>query len=299
MNRSRFFKLIDSAFLVISFIIILLIFSFIFAIVYDIFRDGFERLSLKFLLSYPSRKPERAGILPAWVGSLALISVAVPFSALFGVLAGIYLEEYAPKNTLTKIIEININNLSAVPSIVYGLLAVGIFAQIFGFGESILTGGLTLGVLMLPIVVVSTREAIRSVPLHLREAVYALGGTKFEVLKDHVLPYAKSGILTGVVIGVSRALGETAPLITIGALTFIAFLPPSPIKSEFPFISFDWLSSPFTVLPIQIFNWVSRPQEEFHKNAAAAGLILLVLNTILIILLTYMRFKGRVQKGGL
>ena len=194
-----------------------------------------------------------------------------------GVAAGIYLEEYAPKNWLTNIIEINVSNLAGVPSIIYGLLALGLFVYGLGTGRSIFTAGLTLALLILPIIIVATREAIRAVPGRLREAAYGIGATKWQVTRDHVLPAALPGILTGVIIGISRALGETAPLITIGALTFIAFLPTPPIKAEFPFISFEWLLDGFTVLPIQAFNWVSRPGGDFHANAAAAGLVLLVL----------------------
>ena len=198
-----------------------------------------------------------------------------------GVAAAIYLEEYAPKNWFTAIIEINVTNLAGVPSIVYGLLALGLFVYQFGLGQSIAAAGLTLALLILPIVIVATREAIRSVPKAIREAAYGLGATRWEVTKDHVLPYSTGGILTGMILGLSRAIGETAPIITIGALSFIAFLPESPVKSEFPFISFGWLNDPFTAMPIQMFNWVSRPDQAFQANAAAAGAILLGMTLLM------------------
>ena len=193
------------------------------------------------------------------MGSLLVILTTAFIAVPLGVGAGVYLEEYARRNWITSIIEINISNLAGVPSIVYGLLALGLFVYGLGTGRSIFTAGLTLALLILPIIVVATREAIRAVPAALREAAYGIGCTKWQVTRDHVLPAATPGVLTGVIIGVSRALGETAPLITIGALTFIAFLPNSPIKSEFPFVSFNWLFDGFTVLPIQAFNWISRP----------------------------------------
>jgi phosphate transport system permease protein len=210
-----------------------------------------------------------------------------------GVGAGIYLEEYAKKNRLLSIIEININNLVGVPSIIYGLLALSMFVYTFQLGKSILTAGLTLGLMILPIVIVATREAIRAIPNSIREASYALGATKWQTVKNHVLPYATGGILTGIIIGMSRAIGDTAPLLIIGALVFIAFLPPSPISADFPFINFDWLFSPFTVMPIQMFNWVTRPGEEFHQIAAAAGIVLLVMTLAMNGLAIYLRHKFR------
>ncbi|MDP2725608.1 MAG: phosphate ABC transporter permease PstA, partial [Syntrophales bacterium] len=210
-----------------------------------------------------------------------------------GIAAGIYLEEYAGKNWLTDIIEINIANLAGVPSIVYGLLALGLFVQILKLGESILTGGLTLGLLILPMVIMATRESIRSIPNSIREASYALGATKWQTVKHHIVPYSTGGILTGVIIGLSRAIGETAPIITVGALTFIAFLPSSPLSSDFPYFSFKWLLDPFTVLPIQMFNWVSRPQHAFQLNAAAAGIVLMLMTLLMNGLAIYIRYKYR------
>src|SRR3954462_5790529 len=239
--------------------------------------EGIGRLSWDFFTNFPSRRPAQAGILSAWVGSTLVMLTTAFFAVPLGVASGIYLEEYAAKSWVTDIIEINITNLAGVPSIVYGLLALGLFVYQFGLGQSILTAGLTLALLILPVVIVATREAIRSIPGTIREGAYALGATKWQTTADHILPYATPGIMTGVIIGLARAIGETAPIITIGALTFIAFLPPSPIKTEFPFLSFEWLMAPFTVMPIQMFNWISRPEEEFQANAAAAGLVLVVM----------------------
>lgn len=177
-----------------------------------------------------------------------------------GVAAGVYLEEYAPKNLMTDIIEINVTNLAGVPSIVYGLLALGIFVYQFGFGQSILSAGLTLALLILPVVIVATREAIRAIPIYVREGAYGCGATQWQVVRDHILPYSSAGILTGVIIGMARAIGETAPIITIGALTFIAFLPPAPFTGEPMAGPFDWVFAPFTVMPIQMFNWTSVPK---------------------------------------
>jgi phosphate transport system permease protein len=210
-----------------------------------------------------------------------------------GVAAGVYLEEYAPKNWVTDIIEINITNLAGVPSIVYGLLALGLFVYQFGFGQSILSAGLTLALLILPVVIVATREAIRSIPQAIREGSYALGATQWQTVRHHILPYSLAGILTGVIIGMARAIGETAPIITIGALTFIAFLPPSPVKAEPPFLSFEWLMSPFTVMPIQMFNWTSRPEAAFLSNAAAAGFVLVFMTLAMNGLAIWLRYRLR------
>ena len=254
---------------------------------------GWERISPEFFTNFPSRRAGSAGILSALVGSI-LVMLVTAFAAIpLGVGAGIYLEEYAPKNLLTDIIEINVTNLAGVPSIVYGLLALGVFVYGFGLGQSILTAGLTLALLILPIIIVATRESIRAIPQHIREAAYGMGATKWQVVKDHIVPYSLSGILTGIIIGLSRAIGETAPIITIGALTFIAFLPPSPAGSEFPWINFEWLSSGFTVMPIQMFNWLSRPQVEFHQNAAATGVVLLVMTLIMNAGAIYIRSRFR------
>lgn len=234
----------------------------------DVFSDGFRRLSWEFLTSFPSRFAENAGILSALVGTLWVISLTALFAFPIGVGAAIYLEEYAPKNRLTQLIEINIANLAGVPSVIYGLLGLGVFVRWLMLGRSVMAGALTLALLVLPIVIISSREALRAVPQSLRQAAYALGATKWQTIWAQVLPVAFPSILTGTILALSRAMGESAPLITIGALTYIAFLP------EF---SLAGLSSGFTVLPIQIFNWISRPQKAFHANAAAGIIVLLVV----------------------
>jgi len=263
------------------------------ALLVDLITTGASRLSWEFFTNFPSRRAAQAGILSAWVGSLLVILTTASIGVPLGVGAGIYLEEYGRRNWLTNIIEINITNLAGVPSIVFGLLALGLFVYTLGTGRSIFTAGLTLALLILPIIVVATREAIRSVPQALREAAYGIGCTKWQVTRDHIMPAAIPGVLTGVIIGVSRAIGETAPLITIGALSFIAFLPGSPITSEFPFISFQWLFEGFTVLPIQAFNWISRPGHDFHANAAAAGIVLLSITLGLNAIAIYARYRLR------
>jgi phosphate transport system permease protein len=263
------------------------------ALILDLATAGLARLSPHFFTSFPSRFPAQAGILSAWVGTCLIMLVTAATAVPMGVAAGVYLEEYAPKNWLTALIEINIANLAGVPSIVYGLMALGLFVYQLKLGQSVLSAGLTLALLILPIVIVATREAIRAVPSSMREAAYALGATKWQTTRDHTLPYSMGGVLTGVIIALSRAIGESAPLITIGALTFIAFLPDSPLKAEFPFISFEWLFSPFSAMPIQMFNWVSRPQQEFHLNAAATGLVLMVMTLMMNGIAIYFRYRFR------
>jgi phosphate transport system permease protein len=263
------------------------------ALFVDMLVDGWPRLSAEFFTNYASRRAEQAGILAAWVGTFSIMLVTAVVAVPIGVAAGVYLEEYGGRNWLTNLIEININNLAGVPSIVYGLLALGMFVHTFGFGASVLTAGLTLGLLILPIVIVATRESIRAVPNSMREAAYALGATRWRMVSDHVLPYSTPGILTGVIIGLSRAIGETAPIITIGAVIFIMFLPPSPINTDFPFVSFDWLWSDFTALPIQIFNWTSRPDAAFQANASAAALVLVAMTLAMNGLAIWIRFRLR------
>jgi len=259
----------------------------------DMLIDGWARLRPEFFTQFPSRRAGQAGILSAWVGTILVMIVTAAVAVPLGVAAGVYLEEYAPKNWVTDIIEINITNLAGVPSIVYGLLALGLFVYAFGLGQSIQTAGLTLALLILPVVIVATREAIRSIPGMIREGAYAVGATKWQTTKDHIIPYSLPGILTGVIIGMSRAIGETAPIITIGALTFIAFLPPLPVTTDFPFLSFEWLKAPFTVMPIQMFNWTSRPDEAFHANAAAAGTILVFMTLAMNGLAIWLRYRLR------
>lgn len=286
-------KLGDLAFLVTGVIVLMIAILTFIALFAHMLIEGWPRLSWDFFTSFPSRRPGSAGILSAWVGTTLVMVVTAAAAVPLGVGAGIYLEEYASKNILTEIIEINVTNLAGVPSIIYGLLALGLFVHQLGFGQSVLSAGLALALLILPIVIVATREAIRAIPVTIREGAYALGATKWQTVYDHLLPYSAAGILTGVIIGLARAIGETAPIITIGALTFIAFLPPSPIKEDFPFLSFEWLMAPFTVMPIQMFNWVSRPEEAFQVNAAAAGLVLVLMTLAMNGLAIYLRYRMR------
>jgi len=234
------------------------------ALLADVLSDGAGRLSWQFLTSYPSRRAEQAGILPALVGTIYVITLTALIAVPLGVGAAVYLEEYGGRSRVARIVEINIANLAGVPSIIYGLLGLGLFVRMMAMGRSVLAGAATLALLVLPVVILSTREALRAVPKSLREGSYALGATKWQTIWHQVLPSALPGILTGLILALSRAIGETAPLITIGALTYVPFLP-------------DGVWSPFTVLPIQIFNWVSRPQADFLVNAAAGILVLLGL----------------------
>ena len=245
------------------------------ALLYDVFSDGWSRLSWQFLTSFPSRRPAEAGIYPALIGTLYLVGLTTILAMPIGVAAAIYLEEYGKGNRLARIIEINIANLAGVPSIIYGLLGLGLFVRTLGFGRSVMAGAATMALLVLPIVILSTREALRTVPKSMREGSYALGATKWQTIWHQVLPSAMPGVFTGLILALSRAIGETAPLITIGALTYVPFAP-------------DGIWSPFTVLPIQIFNWLSRPQAAFAENAAAGIIVLLVLllamNSVAIVL---------------
>ena len=259
------------------------------ALVLQLCIQGAPKLNWQFFTSFADPEASLAGVLAAWVGSCLVMLVTASVAVPFGIAAGLYLEEYSKKNWLSTLIEINVTNLAGVPSIVYGLLALGLFKYYFSLGESILTAGLTLALLVLPVVIVTTREAVRAIPGSLREAAYAMGASKSQMVFDHLLPYSFGNILTGVIIGLSRAIGETAPLVTIGALTFISFLPDSPLKPNFPFISFEWLKAPFTVMPIQMFNWVSRPEQEFQVNAAAAGVILLGMTLAMNAIAIYLR----------
>lgn len=287
-NRIRYLKLQDSIFWLVGLAVLAGSFLILTVLIYDMAQTGVPRLDAQFFTSFPSRFAGRAGIYAAWVGSLCVVFVTACLAIPLGVATGVYLEEYASKNIYAKIIELNILNLAGIPSIIYGIMALSLFVYQFGLKQSILTAGMTLGLLVLPIIIVTTREAIRTIPNHIREASYALGATKWQTVKNHILPYSFGGIMTGVVIALSRAIGETAPLLTVGAVAFIAFLPTPPIAEVPPYVSIQWLFDPYTVMPIQMFNWISRPQEEFHVNAAAAGIVLLsmtlVLNTIAIMI---------------
>ena len=230
----------------------------------DILRDGLGRLSWDFLTGLPSRRAENAGIFPALAGTVWVIAVTTVLAVPIGIGAAVYLEEYGDRGWWARLIEINIANLAGVPSVIYGLLALGLFVRTLGFGRSVLAGAATLALLVLPVVILASREALRAVPPSLREASYALGATRWQTVWHQVLPVALPGMLTGTILALSRAIGETAPLLAIGALTYVPFAP-------------DGIRSPFTVLPIQVFNWMSRPQEAFLENAAAGIMVLLVL----------------------
>lgn len=285
-------KLWDYIFIIVAILALLVSILTLIALVLQLAITGIPRINWEFFTSMPDPSAELAGILTAWVGSCLVMLVTVVMTVPIGIAAGIYLEEYARKNWFSALVEINIANLAGVPSIIYGLLALGVFVQQLNLGESILTAGLTLSLLILPVVIVTTREALKAVPNSLREAAYAMGASKWQMIWDHLLPASAGGILTGIIVGLSRAIGETAPLVTIGALTFIAFLPDSPL-TDFPNKLFDWLQAPFTVMPIQMFNWVSRPDEEFQLNAAAAGVILILMTLVMNGLAIYLRFYFR------
>ena len=250
----------------------------------DVAIDGLGRLSWQFLTSFPSRRPEAAGIYSALVGSVFVIGLTALIAIPIGIGAAIYLEEYAKRSRWSRVIEINIANLAGVPSIIYGLLGLALFVRALSFGRSVLAGAATLALLVLPVVILATREALRAVSPSLREASYALGATQWQTIWHQVLPVAVPGILTGLILALSRAVGETAPLIMIGALTYVPFAP-------------DGIWSPFTVLPIQIFNWVSRPQAEFLRNAAGGIIVLLGLLLLMNGLAAWIRDRAQVRAG--
>jgi phosphate transport system permease protein len=274
---------LDTAFQVMAMLVLVLALAALAALIYDVWRDGASRLSWDFITGFPSRRPEQAGIWHALTGSIYVIVVTTVLAVPVGVGAAVYLEEYGRRNAFDRLIELNITNLAAVPSIIYGLLGLGLFVRMMGMGRSVLAGGATLALLVLPVVILSTREALRAVPGSIREGSYALGATKWQTIWYQVLPMAMPGILTGLILALSRAIGETAPLITIGAVAFVTFAP-------------DSLSSPFTVLPIQVFNWVSRPQTAFQANAAAGILVLLAL--LLTMNAAAIWLRDRFQKRG-
>lgn len=283
----------DFIFGVVGVSVLVLSLGLLIALLVDLLLDGGGRIDYDFLTSFPSRRPADAGILSAWVGTTLVMIVTAFLAVPLGVMAGLYLEEYAQENWVTTLIEINIGNLAGVPSIIYGLLALGLFVYMLDLGQTVFVAGAVLALLILPVVIVSTREAVRSIPQAVREGAYGIGADKWQTTCSFILPAARPGILTGAIVGLSRAIGETAPVITIGALTYIAFLPPPPISGQFPFINFEWLDSPFTVLPIQIFNWLSRPQAEFHVNAAAAGVVLIGMTLLMNALAIVIRYRLR------
>lgn len=276
--------LVERAFIALCLVAVALPLVILATLLIDVGADAVTRLDWGFLTGYPSRHPSRAGILPALVGSAWLIGLTTLIAVPVGVASAVWLEEYGGRGRLATFIEVNIANLAGVPSIIYGLLGLGVFVRFFGLGRSVLAGACTLALLVMPIVIIATREALRAVPHHLREAAYGLGATRWQTTRHVVLPAALPGILTGSILAVSRAIGETAPLIVVGALAYMAFLPTGP-------------SSPFSALPIQIFNWVSRPQEAFLVNAAAGIVVLLVfmllMNSVAVVLRSRLQRRMR------
>jgi phosphate transport system permease protein len=275
-RRRRREVLMEWLFLVSAWVALLLTISVLLAILGKLFADGLTRINWQFLTSFPSRRPEEAGIFSAWVGTLYVMFLTAAIALPLGIGAAIYLEEFASRHWFTHLVELNINNLAGIPAIIYGLLGLQVFVRWFRMGESVLAGACTLAIMSLPVIIVASREALRAVPVSIREAALALGATRWQTVRDHVLPLAIPGILTGTILALSRAIGEAAPLVTIGALTFVAFLPKSPLD-------------PFTVLPIQAYNWVSRPQPEFHRDAAAALIVLLALLLLMNSIAIYLR----------
>jgi phosphate transport system permease protein len=282
---SRRRHVMDRAFEIAALMVLLLALAALGALLYDILSDGMGRLDWQFMTSMASRRASSAGIYHALAGSIAVILLTAALALPIGVGAAVYLEEYGARSRIARLIEINISNLAAVPSIIYGLLGLGLFVRALGMDRSVMAGASTLALLALPVVILSTREALRTVPSSIREGSYALGATKWQTVWFQVLPMATPGILTGLILALSRAIGETAPLITIGALTYVPFAP-------------DGIWSAFTVLPIQIFNWVSRPQADFQQNAAAGIIVLLglllLMNAIAIVLRDRYQRQGRV-----
>ena len=253
-------------------------------LLFHVTQEGIQWLDLQFLSDFPSRFPAKAGIHSALIGTLWLISLTALFSVPIGIGAGLYLEEFTKKNRICQFVDLNISNLAGVPSIVYGMLGLVIFVRWFELNQSVLAGSLTMSLLILPVIIISTREALRAVPNTIRQAAFALGATRWQTVYAHVLPAAFPGILTGIILALSRAIGETAPLIMIGALTYVAFVPDGPMDD-------------FTALPIQIFNWASRPQQQFHELAAAGILVLLfvllLMNSIAVFIRHRLEKKNR------
>jgi phosphate transport system permease protein len=278
MNNIRKNRLKDQAFKVWGIACTLLGLVLLLIFLGNIFMDGIQRINWSFLVNLPSRSPEKTGIYTALMGSLWVLSLTTIIALPIGIAAAIYLEEYAKKNKLSSILEVNISNLAGVPSIIYGLLGLEVFVRLMEMGASVLAGSFTLALLILPIVIVSTREAIKAVPSSIRDASFAMGASKWQTVYLQVLPASFGGILTGVILALSRAVGETAPLIVIGALAYVPFAPLSPMDQ-------------FSVLPIQIFNWITRPQPGFVENAAAAIIILLLITFVMNGIAVYFRNK--------
>lgn len=264
MNSLKINRFIDTAFKYVGIFATLFGLVVLSIFIFNILGDGLQRIDWDFLTALPSRRASKAGILTAWAGTAWIMVLTAVIAIPLGVSAGIYLQEYGKKNRLASIVEVNISNLAGVPSIIYGLLGLEIFVRTLAMGSSLLAGACTLSLLILPIIIVATREALKAVPNSLREASFAMGATKWQTILYQILPAASGGIITGVILALSRAVGETAPLIVIGALAYVPFVPQSPLDE-------------FTVLPMQIFNWVSRPQKSFLENGAAAIIVLLAI----------------------
>lgn len=252
----------------------------LFTLLYRIGQEGASWVDWQFLSSYPSRHPEKAGILSAIAGTVWMVLLTAGIAVPLGVGSAIYLEEYAPDNRATRLLEVNLTNLAGVPSIIYGMLGLAVFVRSCGLGRSLLAGALTMSLLVLPVIIVASREAIRAVPVAFRHAAFALGASPWQTIRAHVLPAATPGILTGIILALSRAIGETAPLVVIGAFGYVAFVPEGPLDD-------------FTVLPIQIFNWASRPKVEFHELAAAGILVLLAVLLLMNLAAVIIRHRAR------
>lgn len=278
MSSLRTNRLIDAAFKYVGIFATLFGLIMLAIFLFNILGDGIKRIDWDFLTNLPSRRASKAGILTAWAGTAWIMVLTALIAIPLGVSAGIYLQEYGKKNKLATIIEVNISNLAGVPSIIYGLLGLEIFVRLMNMGSSLLAGACTLSLLILPVIIVATREAIKAVPNSLREASYGMGATKWQTVWYQLLPAASGGIITGVILALSRAVGETAPLIVIGALAYVPFVPQTPLDE-------------FTVLPMQIFNWVSRPQKDFLENGAAAIIILLLITFCMNGIAIYFRNK--------
>ena len=278
MNNSRKNRIFDQMFKYWGIFCTLLGLVLLAIFIGSILVDGLQRIDWDFITSLPSRSAERAGIYTALMGSIWILVLTALIALPLGIAAAIYLEEYAHKSKLASILEVNISNLAGVPSIIYGLLGLEIFVRVMEMGASVLAGGFTLALLILPIVIVSTIEALMAVPKSVRDASFALGASKWQTISQQLLPASFGGILTGIILALSRAIGETAPLIVIGALAYVPFAPESPMDD-------------FSVLPIQIFHWISRPQHGFEINAAAAIIILLLITFAMNAIAVYFRNK--------
>lgn len=276
MNNTRKNRLKDSIFKYFGIFNTLIGMILLAVFIIIILQTGLERLNFSFLTSLPSRFPEKAGIYTALAGTAWMLMLTLIFSVILGVSAGIYLEEYARKGLLSRLLEINIANLVGVPSVIYGILGLAFFNRYLGLGGSLLAGSLTLSLLIIPIIIVTTRESLKAVPKTIKEGAYALGATKWQAIWKQQLPAASGSIVTGIILALARAIGEAAPLIVVGALVYVPFAPQTPMDD-------------YTVLPIQIFNWTSRPQAEFQVSASAGIIVLLFITFVLNGISIYLR----------